>query len=252
MTSPRTIPPRRKNPATEEDESAKKGDWYANGDIEVDIGPAEVKLQVVQTIKGDDSDPAKGTETGFGAKITGDLGDLSLSAGADVVLTRATDDAAGTTDYELGAGLGFALSTGTKLDAEYVYATDKEVASDVYVSLKGDGMGLIENLSLGLSWGLFDIANGNADAPDTLTGKTHNDKSDMMVNANLGYGLEALGGKLTPSIDVTLNRVDDDTSQVDTELRLVLTEAIPMAELGMKWKSSSPFDPDNDDLAITS
>ena len=70
--------------------------------------------------------------------------------------------------------------------------------------------------------GLFDIANGNADAPD----KTHSDKSDVMVNANLGYGFEALGGKLTPSIDVTLNRVDDDTSQVDTEVKLVLTEAI--------------------------
>ena len=158
MTSPRTIPPRRKNPAIEEDESAKKGDWYANGDIEVDIGPAEVKLQLVQTIKGDDSDPAKGTETGFGAKITGDLGDLSLSAGADVVLTGATDDEPAKTDYELGAGLGFALSTGTKLEANYIYATDKDVASDMFVELKddgtmGDGMGLIENVKLGLAWG---------------------------------------------------------------------------------------------------
>ena len=80
----------------------------------------------------------------------------------------------------------------------------------------GDGMGLVENLSLGLSWGLFDIANGNPEAPDTPTGKTHNDKSDMMVNANLSYGFDALGGKLTPSIDVTLNRLDNEKSQVDT------------------------------------
>ncbi len=114
----------------------------------------------------------------------------------------------------------------------------------------GDGMGLVENLSLGLSWGLFDIANGNPEAPDTPTGKTHNDKSDMMVNANLSYGFDALGGKLTPSIDVTLNRLDNEKSQVDTELQVLLTEAIPMAELGMKWKSKSLFDPDNDDLGV--
>ena len=60
-----------------------------NGDITVDIGPADIALQVVQTIKGDDSNPALGPKTGFGAKISGNLAELTLSAGADVVLTGA-------------------------------------------------------------------------------------------------------------------------------------------------------------------
>ena len=146
--------------ATEEDESARKGDWYVNGDIDVDIGPATVDLQVVQAIKGDDSDPTVGPVTGFAAKITANLGDLSLSAGGDIVLTGATDTTPASTDYELGAGLGFALTDTTTMDADYIYSTDKDVASDVEVSLK-DTAGIIENLSLALSWGLYDLTNGN-------------------------------------------------------------------------------------------
>jgi opacity protein-like surface antigen len=233
------------NADTEEDESARKGDWYINGDINVDIGPATIDLQVVQTIKGDDSDPTVGPETGFAAKITGNLGDLSLSAGGDIVLTGATDTTAASTDYELGAGLGFALTDTTTMDADYIYSTDKDVASDVEVSLK-DTAGIIENLSFALSWGLYDLSNGNPDNED----KGHNDKLDMMVGANLGYGFEALGGKLTPSIDVKYNRLDSDKAVVDTEVKLLLTEAIPQAELGMKWKSDSVFDPDDDSLGV--
>ena len=74
--------------ATEEDESARKAHWYVNGDIDVDIGPATVDLQVVRTIKGHDSDPTVGPATGFGAKMTGNLRDLSLPAAGDVVLRR--------------------------------------------------------------------------------------------------------------------------------------------------------------------
>ena len=231
--------------ATEEDESARKGDWYVNGDIDVDIGPATVDLQVVQAIKGDDSDPTVGPVTGFAAKITANLGDLSLSAGGDIVLTGATDTTEASTDYELGAGLGFALTDTTTMDADYIYSTGKDVASDVEVSLK-DTAGIIENLSLALSWGLYDLSNGNPANED----KGHNDKLDMMVGANLGDGLEALGGKLTPSIDVKHNRLDSDKAVVDTEIKLLLTEAIPQAELGMKWKSDSLFDPDNDSLGV--
>ena len=229
----------------EYDDPGDKGNWYISGDINVDIGPATVDLQVVQTIKGDDSDPTVGPETGFAAKITGNLGDLSLSAGGDIVLTGATDTTAASTDYELGAGLGFALTDTTTMDADYIYSTDKDVASDVEVSLK-DTAGIIENLSLALSWGLYDLTNGNPDNED----KGHNDNLDMMVGANLGYGFEALGGKLTPSIDVKYNRLDSDKAVVDTEVKLLLTEAIPQAEIGMKWKSSSLFDPDNDDLGV--
>ena len=120
------------------------------------------------------------------------------------------------------------------MDGAYIYSTDKDVASDVEVSLK-DTAGIIENLSLALSWGLYDLSNGNPDNED----KGHNDKLDMMV-----------GGKLTPSIDVKYNRLDSDKAAVDTEVKLVLIEAIPQAELGMKWKSNSVFDPDNDDLSV--
>ena len=211
----------------------------------MDIGPATVDLQVVQAIKGDDSDPTVGPVTGFAAKITANLGDLSLSAGGDIVLTGATDTTEASTDYELGAGLGFALTDTTTMDADYIYSTGKDVASDVEVSLK-DTAGIIENLSLALSWGLYDLSNGNPDNED----KGHNDKLDMMVGANLGYGFEALGGKLTPSIDVKYNRLDSDKAVVDTEVKLVLTEAIPQAELGMKWKSDSIFDPDDDSLGV--
>ena len=155
-----------------------------------------------------DSDPAVGPKTGFGAKITGNLGDLSLSAAGDVVLVGATGDEAASTDYELCAGLAFALTDTTTMDADYIYSTDKDVASDVE-----DTAGIIENLSLALSWGLYDLSNGNPDNED----KGHNDKLDMMVGANLGYGFEALGGKLTPSIDVKYNRLDSDKAVVDTD-----------------------------------
>ena len=104
----------------------------------------------------------------------------------------------------------------------------------MYVTLS-DSARIIENLSLALSWGLYDLSNGNPANED----KGHNDKLDMMVGANLGYGFEALGGKLPPSIDV-----------MDTEIELVLTEAIPQAELGMKWKSDSPFDSDDDSMGV--
>ena len=52
-----------------------------------------------------------------------------------------------------------------------------DVASDVKVSLKDTG-GLVDRLGMGLTWGLFDINNGNAadDAADT-----ENDSMDMLV-----------------------------------------------------------------------
>ena len=119
--------------AAEEDELARKHDWYVNGDIDVDIGPATVDLQGVRTIEGDDSDPTVGRATGFAAKITGNLGDLSLSAGADdVVLTGATDTAerpAPTTSW--APVWASRCRPAPKLDANYIYSTDNDVASDV-------------------------------------------------------------------------------------------------------------------------
>ena len=86
-----------------------------------------------RTIEGDDSDPTVGRATGFAAKITGNLGDLSLSAGADdVVLTGATDTAerpAPTTSW--APGWASRCRPAPKLDANYIYSTDNDVASDV-------------------------------------------------------------------------------------------------------------------------
>ena len=73
-----------------------------------------------------------------------------MGAGLGLALTDTTDIEAASTDQELGAGLGFALTDTTTMDAEYIYSTDKDVASDVEVSLK-DTAGIIENLSLALS-----------------------------------------------------------------------------------------------------
>ena len=69
--------------ATEEDESARKGDWYVNGDINVTSDRPRSTCRSSGTIKGDDSDPTVGPKTGFAAKITGNLGELSLSAGGE-------------------------------------------------------------------------------------------------------------------------------------------------------------------------
>jgi hypothetical protein len=263
--------------------NAGKGGWVISGDLKVDIGPAKVDLQIVQGIQTKDGDETVGrNKTGFGAKIGGELGSLNLSAGADVVLTgegdvppagadttktirtrttmaggtytdmpQTTETTAGTAkavddavEWEFGAGLGFELSDTTKLDAKYIYSTVESVASDIEVSLSDD-KGIIENLSFAFTWGLYDIANGAADGP-----ATENDQIDMLVKGEVGYGFDALGGKLTPSVKVTYNQVDNTDPQVVTEVSFVLTEAIPLAELGLKWKSTSLFEPDDNDQGV--
>ena len=265
------------------DRNAGQGGWVISGDLMVDIGPAKVDLQIVQGIQTKDGDETVGrNQTGFGAKIGGEIGSLNLSAGVDVVLTgegdvppagaattrtirtrttmadgtpptdatvmKTTPGAAGTVDdgveWEFGAGLEFGLSDTTKLEATYIYSTVESVASDIEVILSDD-KGIIENLSFAFTWGLYDIANGAAGGP-----ATENDKIDMLVKGDIGYGFDALGGKLTPGVKVTYNQVDDMDPEVVTEVQLVLTEAIPMAELGLKWKSTSLFEPDDNDQGV--
>ena len=48
--------------ATEEDESARKGDWYVNGDIDVDIDPATVDPAGRRDHQGRRQRPDRGTE----------------------------------------------------------------------------------------------------------------------------------------------------------------------------------------------
>ena len=65
---------------------------------------------------------------------------------------------------------------------------------------------------------------------------------DMLLEADLAYAIEAMGGKLKPGTKVTINQVDQEDSPVGLELRAILTEAIPATEFGLKWKTSRLLD----------
>jgi hypothetical protein len=223
-------------------DSDTKGGWHVSGDVKVDVGPATVEFQVVQGIqsKGDDGEKVGDASTGVAGKISGGDGDLTLSGALDVVLTgepdiEATEDMNESLKWEVGAAAGFALTDSTSFDAEFIYSLDGMVASDIKAILSDNG-GLVEGLSFSLTWGMFDFVNGSEaiDAADTM-----NNKVDMLLKADLSYGLSALGGTLTPGVDITVNRIDDADATVDVEVELVLTEAIPMAELGLKWVTDS-------------
>ena len=235
-----------------------KGDWHISGDVSVNVGPATLELQVVQRIDGnpeDDDDvrdaaAGKG-DTGVAAKISGDIGDLNLSAAVDVELFGDDDvdtpDVNESLNWEAGLGVGFGLTDSTDFNAEFIFSTLGTVASDIKVTLTDKG-GLVEGLNLGLTWGLFDIAKGAKDDPLVDTDNTMNNKMDMLLIADVGYGLSGLGGTLTPGAKVTVNQIDGADANVDVEFKLVLTEAIPMAELGLMWKTDSLFGAGNDNV----
>ena len=88
---------------------------------------------------------------------------------------------------------------------------------------------------MGLTWGLFDINNGNA-ADDAAP--TENDSMDMLVKGNLSYVLDAMGGTLTPSAELTLNQIDDGDATLGLTFKAVLTEAVPATEFGLQWKTA--------------
>jgi hypothetical protein len=282
--------------AKKADKSPKYGGFAVSGDIKVDIGPAKVALQVVKGIEGRDGDnqPVGTNETGFGAKITGDLGSLSLSAGVDFLLdhkatavspaapTRSLDSyEAGTysgleatvpcvyrpgtkdflctakakvptppvepaddeVEWEFGASVSLSLTDTTKLSAEFIHSTRERVNTDVMVEFSDD-QGVIENLKWSLAWGLFDLSK---DGWEQTTYKTFNNQSDMLMKGDLSYGFDAMGGKLTPGVSVIVNNIDDDPAEVTTKIKMVLTEAIPLTEIGVQWASESLFEPDDGD-----
>ena len=139
-------------------------------------------------------------------------------------------------DFEVGMTAGVMLTAETKFKADYLYSSVQSVASDVEVVLE-DNSGLVDRLSLGLTWGLFDINNGADDGPDT-----ENDSMDMQVKGNLGYDLDAMGGTLTPSAELTLSQVDDAAATVGLTVKAVLTDAVPATEFGLQWKTAKLFD----------
>ena len=240
-------------------DSGTKGDWNVSADVSVDVGPATVELQIVQEINGNNIDehlansagPDAGMgSTGVAAKISGDVGDLSLSAAVDVEL-RGVDDVDDPEDdtneslnWEFGVSAGFDFTDSTSFDAAFIYSSLPEVGSDIKVTLTDDG-GLVENLSLALTWGLFDLANGSEEAGAAAT---MNNKMDMLVKADVSYGVSALGGTLSPGFEVTVNQIDSKETTADVTVELVLTETIPMAELGLAWNTKSLFDDTNNDV----
>ena len=99
------------------------------------------------------------------------------------------------------------VTASTKFKTNYIYSSEQTVASDVEGRRSTIPSGLVDRLGMGLTWGLFDISNGEVGHADM----THNEEMDMFRSrAVLSYKLDAMGGTLTPSsAELTLNQVDD-------------------------------------------
>ena len=255
--------------STEPWDSAKDpdmGSFAISGELVVDLGPAGLKLQVVQGLKGDGvAEPTNDDDTGVAGELTTTFGVVELTAGADVRITNAKDMDANPEDesmyFEVGLGANVTLAeikddegmvtASTKFGADYIYSSEQMVASDVKVSLDDDG-GLVDRLGMGLTWGLFDISNGVADFLTNGDPKygyednplTHNDQMDMFVEGTLSYKLDAMGGTLTPAAKLTLNQIDDLDATVGLEVKAVLTGAVPATEFGLMWATSNLSDTD--------
>ena len=59
------------------------------------------------------------------------------------------------------------LTPNTTLKSDFIFSSEPLVATDVKVNLAHpDKSGLVESLDLSLTWGLFDIANGDTSDND--------------------------------------------------------------------------------------
>ena len=215
--------------------------YAISADLGVDVGPAKLDLQVVQGLAAAEDMDADADDTGVAGKLTTTFGDIELNAGADLVMTGDANDPATPEQediyFEVGVGADMTLTANTMFGAKYLYSSEQDVASDVEVVLS-DKSGLVDRLSMGLTWGLFDVNNGNAES----TSATENDSMDMFVSGNLSYDLDAMGGTLTPGAELTLNQVDDMNATVGLTVNAVLTEAVPATEFGLQWKTAQLFD----------
>ncbi len=229
----------------DETKAAHDGSYAISADLKVNVGPATLDLAFVQGLENGDEpeDSDKDDDTGIGAKLTTDFGDVSLSAGADVQMTQEDDNV--DTDvneamyWEAGGNATVTLTPNTTLKSDFIFSNVASVATDVKVNLS-DKNGLVESLDLSLTWGMFDITNGDtaeAAAQDV------NDESDLFVEGKLDYHLsDTFGGTLTPGTTVTVNQLDGGDASVAFEVRAVLTEAIPATTFGLKWKTGQLID----------
>ena len=234
-----------------DDSTYDKGSYAVSADLGVEVGPARLDVSFAQGLKNDDdqnltdvdSDTATvgnpgadDDDTGIGVKLTTTFGTIELSGGADVQMTGDSDnpdtEANEQMDWEAGANATVTLTPNTTLTSDFIFSSRKLVATDVEVEL-ADKSGLVESLDISLKWGMFDITGGDPDA--TLLVDNH--LSDLFVQGTLDYGLESMGGTLTPGTTVTVNQLDGDENEtyVGLELRAVLTDAIPATTFGLKW-----------------
>ena len=227
---------------------ADEGSFVISADMGVSLGPAGLKLQVVQGLQGENDSDKKADDTGFAAELSTSFGEgraITLRGGADVVMTGDADltdtDDNESMNFEFGAGADVTLvamdDNKTTLGADYIYSTVKDVASDVKVKLEDSG-GLVDRLGMGLTWGLFDI-NGGTEGNKVLH---RNHIMDMFLEGKLSYKMDAMGGALTPQATVTLNQIDNENADVGLKIAAVLTEAVPATEFGLQWESTQLTD----------
>ena len=251
------------DPATkivDETAAEKPGSHSVSAVMNVNVGPAKLDLAFVQGLEtsedadevADDSDD----DTGVGVMLTTDFGTVSLSAGADVVITGIEDDDTTTEtneamNWDAGGSATVTLTPNTSLKSSFIHSTLSKAATDVEVVLS-DKSGLVEGLSLGLTWGMFDIVGGAEDVEGTDDDLV-NDKSDLFLEGTLGYAVylddEMMmeGPTVTPSTKVTVNQIDGDDATVGLELQALLERAIPATTFGMKWATKQLLDTDASD-----
>jgi hypothetical protein len=238
------------------------GSIAIGADLKVNVGPATLDLSFVQGLENanepiEDSDPDD--DTGIGVKLTTDFGDVSLSAGADVLMTGENDiegtDKNEAMEWEAGGNATVTLTENTSLKSGFIHSIKPSVATDVKVVLS-DKSGLVEDLSLDLTWGMFDIVGGEAtDAKGMPKALDENDQADLLLEADLSYAIPVggtddmgddemmtKGPTLTPGTKVTVNQLDGGDATVGLEVRAILTDAVPATTFGLKWATKRLFD----------
>ena len=245
----------------DETKAETAGSHAVSAVLNVNVGPAKLDLAFVQGLEtGDDADEVaddSDDDTAVGVKLTTDFGAVALVAGADVVMTG-VDDIEGTVQneammWEAGGSATVTLTPNTSLKSSFIHSTNSKAATDVEVVLS-DKSGLVEDLSLGVTWGLFDITGGAEDQVGP-TDDLVNDKSDLFLQADLGYTIHLgddmdddemmmKGPTLTPSTKVTVNQIDGGDATVGMELQGLLENAIPATTFGMKWATTQLLDTD--------
>ena len=244
-----------------ETKAEERGSHAVSAVLNVNVGPAKLDVAFVQGLEAstdaDAADDDPDDDTGIGAKLTTDFGSVALSAGVDVLMTGEDDDE--TTDaneammFDAGGSATVTLTPNTSLVSSFIHSTNSAAATDVEVVLSDTG-GLVEDLSLGVTWGLFDIVGGAEDKAGPADDLT-NDQSDLFLEASLGYAIHLddgmddddmmmKGPTFTPSTKVTVNQIDGGDAAVGFEIQALLEHAIPATTFGLKWKTAQLLDTD--------